>query len=162
MQKVQKALVSYSEGTLSLATSRPALPSWDDHKMTLRLLCRAPNYRHNHRAVLFMVLSKTQTPTVPLRTNPGDWSVRIGAAILMQGLLRQSSATYLWGDPQLEPRRRQPEGRQQDLLHKPHDPMWASSFELPPQIQINTKLHSAWSICDQLCPAQFSCFVTIM
>lgn len=93
MQKVQKALVSYSEGTL--ATSRPALPSWDDHTMTLWLLCRAPNYKHNHRALLFMVLSKTQTHRAPLRTSPGDWSMTTKAAIFMQGLLRQSSVTYL-------------------------------------------------------------------
>lgn len=72
MQKVQMALVRHSEGSLSLATSRPALPTGDDHNMTLWLLCRAPDYKCNHWALLFMVLSKTQTLTVPLRTNSGD------------------------------------------------------------------------------------------
>lgn len=169
MQKVQMALVRHSEGSLSLATSRPALPTGDDHNMTLWLLCRAPDYKCNHWALLFMVLSKTQTLTVPLRTNSGDWSIRIKATIFMQGLLRQSSVTYLMCQTGVShywnPREdiHGPEGRQQDLLHKPHDPTCpkASSSELPPQIQINPKPHNAQSICDQLCPAQFSCFVTI-
>lgn len=40
-------------------------------------------------------------------------------------------------------------------------PMIPSPFELPPQIQMNSKPHNSWSMCDQLCPVQFSCFVMI-
>lgn len=119
--------------------------------MTLWLLCRAPKDKHNHGALLFMVLSKAQTHRAHLRTSPGNWSVRIKAAILMQGLLRQSSVTYLmcwtgvshnWNPGEDI---HEPEGKQQDVLHKPHDPIsfWAATTN-PNELKAPQFLINVW------------------
>lgn len=156
MQKVQKAIVSYPvPGCIEPSLT---IMGWAHHDFGAAL--QSPKLQPQPRGT--PVPGSEQKPDTHSSSQDQSWrwSVRTEAAIFMQGLLRQSSVIYLMCQTGVSHNQGEEshEGREQDLLHEPHNPMWASFFELPPQTQMNTKPHSAWSICAQPCPAQFSCF----